>query len=61
MRYPGHLCKVYKRLRYTDPVKREGIVKDWKIKVVQLDSPHSEDYIVARRLPCMISDVEGVL
>lgn len=33
-KYPNHLCKVYKRLRYQDPEKREGLVKDWKIKVV---------------------------
>jgi hypothetical protein len=60
-RYPNHLCKVYKRLRYTNPAKREGIVRDWKIKVLQLDSPHSEDYIVFRRLPCLMAHVEGVI
>lgn len=60
-RYPGHLCKVYKRYRYQDPENKERIVKDWKIKVVQLDGAKSEDYIVVRRLPCTLSDVEGIL
>lgn len=59
-RYPNHLCKVYKRYRYQDEEK-ERIVKDWKIKVVQLDGALSEDYIVVRRLPCTSSDVERIL
>jgi len=36
-------------------------VKDWKIKVLQLEAPQSEDYIVVRRLPCKLSDIEGIL
>ena len=60
-RYPNHLCKVYKRYRYQDQEKKERIVKDWKIKVVQLDGARSEDYIVVRRLPCTLSDIEGIL
>lgn len=59
-RYPNHLCKVYKRYRYQDEEK-ERIVKDWKIKVIQLDGARSEDYIVVRRLPCTPSDVEDIL
>ena len=59
--YPRHLCKVYKRYRYQDPDKKRRIVKDWKIKVLQLEAPQSEDYIVVRRLPCKLSDIEGIL
>jgi hypothetical protein len=36
-------------------------VKDWKIKVVQLDGARSEDYIVVRRLPCTLSDLEDIV
>ena len=60
-RYPNHLCKVYKRYRYQDQEKKERIVKDWKIKVVQRDGARSEDYIVVRRLPCTLSDIEDIL
>lgn len=57
-RHPGHLCKVYKRIRYLDPKTKKTKVHDWKIKVVQLKEPHSEDYLVLKRLPCRLYEVE---
>jgi hypothetical protein len=55
--YPGHLCKVYRRIRWEDDTK-ERRVYDYKIKVRQLIEPFSEDYIVLKRLPCMISQIQ---
>ena len=56
-RYPYHLCKVYKRIRYQDDSKQVK-VHDWKVKVIQLVEPHAEDYLVVRKMPCPLSHVE---
>jgi hypothetical protein len=58
--YPGHWCKVYKRIRMEDPTdkKNKRKVHDWKIKVIQLDGAQSWDYLVVRRLPCKLDHVE---
>jgi hypothetical protein len=44
-------CKVYKRCRWLD--ENEKIkVKDYKVKMSQIEEPKSNDYIVLYKLPC---------
>ena len=60
-RHSDHLCKVYKRIRFLDPETRKTKVHDWKIKVVQLKEPHSEDYLVLKRLPCRLEEAQSYI
>lgn len=38
--------------------KNKKKVHDWKVKVTQLDGAQSWDYMVVRRLPCPLENIE---
>lgn len=57
---PGHLCKVYRRIRWLDKEKTRKY-KDWKVKVLQEEEPRSMDYLVVHKLPCKLSQIEQFL
>jgi hypothetical protein len=44
-------CKIYRRVRWLDDTETSK-VKDWKIKLIQMEEPKDMDYIVVRKLPC---------
>ena len=54
---------MYKRVRFAEPSDQfkniSGLkIHDWKIKVIQTSSPHTEDYLVVRKLPCSLDMIE---
>lgn len=55
------LCKVYRRVRWEDPVKRNRKYKDWKVKVLIDARQEVYDYLVVHKLPCKLSQLEKVL
>jgi len=56
--FSRHLCKIYKRVRFTDNSKTTK-VHDYKIKVIQEQEPKSFDYIVLRRLPRSLDQINS--
>jgi hypothetical protein len=53
-KFPGHECKVYRRVRWTNKEKKEKY-KDWKVKILQHNEPKSMDYLVVHKLPTKLS------
>lgn len=57
-------CKVYKRIREVqvtdvlDKTKDRRRIHDWKVKVFQLTPPYSWDYVVLRRLPVPVEQMQ---
>jgi hypothetical protein len=58
--YPNHICTVFKRIRYQSSQSKVKI-KDWKIEVKQLNGARSSDYLVVRRLPCPLNELEELI
>jgi len=59
-KFPGHECKVYRRVRWTNSNKTEKY-KDWKVKILQHHEPKSMDYLVVHKLPVKLSEIEAYL
>jgi hypothetical protein len=60
LNYPNHICKIYKRIRWLNESCKVK-VKDWKVEVTQLNGAESSDYLVVRRLPCPINQIEDLI
>jgi hypothetical protein len=54
------MCRIYKRIRWQDDTQKVK-VKDWKIEVIQLTGAKSSDYLVVRRLPCPVNQIEDLI
>ena len=49
------LCKVYRRVRWEDPEKKNSKYKDWKVKVLINNRQSIYDYVVVHKLPCKLN------